>query len=124
MPSPISLCSKMPKGLAFEIADHILIRGWADFHDLLPVVRIDHGVEGEEYEEAIAFHIGINPLCQLIIWRNEDAVFVQPLIGRMQRYNTVCEALEGLLLTKCVLLTDITATAWSRFDNILRTNSK
>ena len=74
----------LPKGLSFEIADLLLVSHWADRHDYLMVVHLDHGVEGEEYEEMIAFHKGMSPLCRLIMWRNADAVFIQPLLGRRQ----------------------------------------
>ena len=46
----------VPTGLAFEIADLMLLQGWADFHDVQMVVELDHCVEGEEYEEVIAFY--------------------------------------------------------------------
>ena len=44
-----------PTGLAFEIADLMLLQGWADFHGVQMVVELDHCVEGEEYEEVVAF---------------------------------------------------------------------
>ena len=46
----------VPMGLAFEIADLMLLQGWADFHDVQMVVELDHCVEGEEYEEVVAFY--------------------------------------------------------------------
>ena len=45
-----------PTGLAFEIADLMLLQGWADFHEVQMIVELDHCVEGEEYEEVIAFY--------------------------------------------------------------------
>jgi iron(III) transport system permease protein len=79
---------------------------------VLASVRLDHGAEDEEYEEMIAFHSKVNFRCRLIMWRNAEAVFVQPLIGRRRRYNSVCDALEFMLPTKQVVLTDIKATFW------------
>jgi hypothetical protein len=121
MTASISLCSKAPKGLAFEIADHLLIRGWADLHDFLAEVRLDHGVEDEEYEEVIAFHTGVNRQCRLIVWRNKDAVFVQPLLGRTQRFGSVCDALENLIPAKHVLLTDIKEVYWPTLQCVSKT---
>ena len=46
----------VPMGLAFEIADLMLLQGWAEFHDVQMVVELDHCVEGEEYEEVVAFY--------------------------------------------------------------------
>jgi hypothetical protein len=59
--------SRPPKGLAFDIADLLLIGSWAALHGLGMSVRLDHGAEDEEYEEVIAFRAEINPLARLIM---------------------------------------------------------
>src|SRR4051794_4191685 len=100
------------KGLAFAIADLRLIQSWAEFHRCRISVRLDHGTPDEEYEEVIAFHARKSPLCHFIMWRDTHAVFVQPLVGRMQRYRTVSAALESLRPKPRIKLTDITATTW------------
>jgi hypothetical protein len=88
---------RLPKGLAFEIADLVLIKGWADGNNFHMSVRLDHGAAvDEEYEEVIAFQTEISPLYRLIMWRNAAAVFVQPLVGRGKRYDSVADALESL----------------------------
>jgi hypothetical protein len=51
---------------------------------------------GEEYEEVVAFHTRLSPLCRLIMWRNAAWVFVQPLVGVRAQYNSVCDALASL----------------------------
>jgi hypothetical protein len=101
-----------PRGLAFEIADLSLMRSWADLHDCPTSVRLDHGADGEEYEEVIAFAADTSSHYKLIIWRNAVAVFVQPLIGRMRRYGSVAKALDSINLKPRIVLTDITATSW------------
>jgi hypothetical protein len=101
-----------PKGLSFEVKDLVLIRDWADLHDVIVAVRIDHGTTGEEYEEVIAFHTRLSPVCLLIMWRNAEAVFLQPLLGERQQYGWVGDALASLRLKHRVILTDITAIAW------------
>jgi hypothetical protein len=101
-----------PRGLAFEIAELALMRSWADSHDCRMSIRLDHGADGEEYEEVIALEADTSSHCQLIIWRNAVAVFVQPLIGRMRRYGSVANALDSLDLKPRIVLTDITATSW------------
>jgi hypothetical protein len=85
-----------PKGLAFEVADLAFIRDWADLHDCRMVLRLDHGINGEEYEEVIAFHGKTSTHCYLIMWRNVLAVFVQPLIGRVRHYGSIAEALDSI----------------------------
>jgi hypothetical protein len=96
-----------PRGLAFDITDLFLVRSWADLRDCRMSVRLDHGADGEEYEEVIAFEADTSSHCQLIIWRNAVAVFVQPLIGRMRRYGSVAKALDSLDLKPRIVLTDL-----------------
>jgi hypothetical protein len=105
------VCFGMPKGLAFDIPDLILANSWAELNDFRMVVRLDHGAEDEEYEEILAFHNDIS-LCNMIMWRNMDAVFVQPLVGKRQRYSSVAEALGSVVPKQPVVLTDISATTW------------
>ena len=104
---------RLPKGLAFEIADLVRLRRWADCHAFRMLVCLDYGAAvDEEYEEVIAFQTDVSPLYRLIMWRNATAVFVQPLVGRGKQYGSVADALKSLLPTPHFRLTDITATAW------------
>jgi hypothetical protein len=85
-----------PKGLAFEIADLILVRKWADRHNFRMSLRLDHGAAvGEEYEEVITFQTNTSPLYRLTMWRNAETVFVQPLVGRGKQYRSVVAALTA-----------------------------
>jgi hypothetical protein len=103
----------LPKGLSFEIADLILVRSWADWHGLRAVVQLDHGTAvDEDYEEIIALQTMEPVRCRLIMWRNAEAVFVQPLVGRRKRYGSVAGALKSLLPERRNVLTDIVAAAW------------
>ena len=104
--------SRLPKGLAFEIADLILMKGWADVHNFRMVIRLDHGTVGEEYEEVIAFHPEMSSPCLLIIWRSMKAVFVQPLIGRRRRYGSVAAAIGSMAARPRTILSDISAPTW------------
>jgi hypothetical protein len=101
-----------PKGLAFEIEDLVLVREWTERNEVRFTIRLDHGSEDQEYDEVIVFHTNANLYCSLIMWRNSEAVFVQPSIGHMLQYQSVGGALEGLPVREAVVLTDITATAW------------
>jgi hypothetical protein len=76
------------------------------------VVRVDHCAEDEEYEEVIEIHCGTSSASRLIMWRNGEAVFVQPLLGRKQEYSSVAEALEYLFPKQREVLTDIVAWTW------------
>jgi hypothetical protein len=91
------LSPNAPTGLAFEIADLMLLQGWADFHDVQMTVELDHCVEGDEYEEVIAFYAKDSQLRRWILWRSSGEIIVQPLIGRSRRFVSVADALESLI---------------------------
>jgi hypothetical protein len=87
-------------------------RGWATFHNLTMVVRVDHGSEDEEYEEVIELGWGTRSRAHFILWTNSEAVFVQPMPGKMHRHASLAEALESLPVQHAMVLTDIAATVW------------
>jgi hypothetical protein len=91
----------VPKGLSFEISDLVHARDWATFNNLHMSIRLDHGAEDEEYEEVIEFQAAAGSLSKWIIWRNAEAVFVQPLLGRRSKYASVIDALERLFPKRC-----------------------
>ena len=107
---PVVHLPSAPKGLSFKVSELILVRNWSAENNLRMVVRLDHGSEAESYEEVLAFHVGNSRLCRWIMWRDADAIFVQPLIGRIQRYGSVAEAFEALATKPAVVLTDIVKT--------------
>jgi hypothetical protein len=102
------------RGLSFRIADLVLLRSWAEAQGLSMTIHLDHGVEGEEYEEVVALSRTDRSLSQWIIWHDGHAVFVQPLIGRTQCHASVAEVVEALSPKLAVKLTDIQATHWPR----------
>lgn len=99
MPRPL-ISRPAPTGLAFEIGDLVLLKGWADFHGLQMVVELDHCVEGDEYEEVVAFYASKSRLRRWILWRSAEEVVVQPLIGRSMRFACVADAIESLVPEK------------------------
>ena len=46
----------VPAGLSFEVGDLILLRSWAEFHELRMVVELDHRGADGEYEEMVAIY--------------------------------------------------------------------
>jgi hypothetical protein len=91
------IAPNMPMGLAFEIPDLLLLQGWAEFHNVQMVVELDHCVEGEEYEEVVAFYSKDSQLRRWIVWRAASQIVVQPLIGRSCRFASVADALDSLI---------------------------
>jgi hypothetical protein len=95
----LRIAADPPIGLAFEIADLMLLQGWAKFHDIRMVVELDHWVEGEEYEEVVAFYAKDSSLRRGILWRSAKDIVVQPLIGRTCRFGSVAGALDSMFKT-------------------------
>jgi hypothetical protein len=83
------------KGLAFDIADLLRIQSWAGQNAVCMNVLLDHGVEGEEYEEVIAFRTDATA-CFLLMWRDQNTIFAQPMPGRQQCFSSVSAALSRL----------------------------
>ena len=104
--------SRVLKGLSFDIPDLILIENRLTAHNLRMVVRLDYGSDVEEYEEVLAFYFGTSPQWRWMMWRNASAVFVRSIDGRSRRYRSAAHAIEALVRTGDVVLTDIKATHW------------
>jgi hypothetical protein len=99
-------------GLSFSIAELTLVEAWAEAHGLQMVVRLDHGSETEEYEEVIAFRTTWGRPRRTIMWRDYEAVYVQPMIGRTRRHRTVAEAIATMAPRPTDVVTDVTALRW------------
>jgi hypothetical protein len=95
-----------PTGLAFPISDLLLLRGWADRYDIIMTIELDHRVDGEDCEELIAFRTDVNSSSFLLIWRDAEAIFVQPLVGRKLRFTSVSHLLERLVFAQPAGVTD------------------
>jgi hypothetical protein len=100
---------RLLKGIAFEIAELVLIKSWADARNTRMVVRLDYTMDSEEYEEVIAFYPETSAASPLIMWRTETSVCVLPVIGPRRRYRTIAKALENPAMDKMpsTILTDI-----------------
>ena len=93
-----SLSRPLPRGLAFEISDLRMLLSWAEAQAMRMVVELDHCVEGDEYEEVLAFYDGDGAGLRLwTIWRSVDHFVVVPMNGRAWRSSAVPEALAELL---------------------------
>ncbi len=89
--------ANLPAGIAFDIEDLILTRIFAMLNQFNMVIRLDHGIEEEEYEEVIEFHSTKRRGCWVLMWRDATGIFVQPVLGRRRRHASVAEALKSLL---------------------------
>jgi hypothetical protein len=85
----------IPAGLAFEVADLILLQSWAEFHELRMNVELDYCDADGEYEEMVAIYAGGNHVVRWLLWRAGE-IIVQPMIGRRIRCPSVAKAIEIL----------------------------
>jgi hypothetical protein len=86
-----------PAGIAFELADLLLVRAWAEFHDLRMAIELDYCAGGEEYEEILEFYTRNSVFRRWMIWRDASGIVVQPMMGRPLRFDCVSDALEHLI---------------------------
>ncbi|HXA21212.1 MAG TPA: hypothetical protein VNW90_02850 [Acetobacteraceae bacterium] len=93
----LRIASKPPVGLAFEIADLILLQGWAEFHNVRMVVELDNCLQDEVYEEVVAFYDADCSLRRWNLWRSTRGIVVQPLYRRTCHFGSVSDALDNLL---------------------------
>jgi hypothetical protein len=98
----VSSCFTL-KGLSFDTSDLQAIKIWAERNELRMAIRLDHGVDDEEYEEVIALHTGAE-VCLLLLWQDENVVFAQRLPGPTLRFTSVSEALSRLCVKRSALV--------------------
>jgi hypothetical protein len=86
-----------PTGLAFDVSDLLMLRAWAEFHDLRMTIDLDIATDTEEYEEIVNIaDAGVN-YRRWLIWRSADGIVVQPRLGRQMLFDAMVEALDMLI---------------------------
>jgi len=91
------LSFKVPTGLSFDIPDLVMMRGWADFHDLRLAIDLDVCADGDEYEELLGLYDPKRAFCRWMIWRSCDGIVVQPAMGRTMLFDHMADVLEILI---------------------------
>lgn len=89
---------RSPKGIAFEVEDLDRLMAWSQAHGLRMVVELDVEVEGDEYEEVLAFYEpGILSLRRWLMWRSRDYFAIQSMNrGPCRRALCVSHLMEEL----------------------------
>jgi hypothetical protein len=95
---------------AFDVADLLIARGWADFHDLAMTVRLDSGHGPVRPEETLAFTPAGADAPLWLMWRERDTVVVQPAAGHPMRFGRLADALGDLIPEAPPALTDLHPT--------------
>jgi hypothetical protein len=88
---------KTPTGFSFEVPDLLMLRGWADFHDLRMTIELDLCADGDEYEEMLGLYDASRAFRRWMIWRSCDGIVVQPAMGRAMLFDDMADVLEMLI---------------------------
>lgn len=83
-----------PEGLAFDIPDLMMMRGWADYHNLPLTLSLDTVIDGAEYEEYVI--IGDGQRCWHL-WRLADGIAVRSAGSKAVLFAEMPDALDLLI---------------------------
>ncbi len=86
-----------PVGIAFSVPELLILRAWAEYHDIRVVLELDHCVDGAEYEEVVALYPPGLSLRQWTLWRSRDGVVVEPRHGRAFKGACISELVQALM---------------------------
>jgi hypothetical protein len=89
--------AKLPTGLSFEIPDLLMLRGWAEYHDLRMAIDLDVCVDADEYEELLGLYDRSCAFRRWMIWRSCDGIEVQPAMGRRMLFDRMADVLDVLI---------------------------
>lgn len=88
---------KIPTGLSFDVPDLLMLRGWAEFHDLRMAIDLDVCADGDEYEELLGLYDKDRAFRRWMIWRSCEGIVVQPAMGRPMVFDFMGDALDMLI---------------------------
>lgn len=87
----------IPTGLSFEVPDLLMLRAWAEYHELTMTMDLDTFTGTEEYEEIVNLSEPGSPHHRWMIWRSADGIVVQPRLGRAMLFDVMADALDLLI---------------------------
>lgn len=89
----------VPAGLSFDLPDLLMLRAWADYHDLHMTLALDTVIAGAVYEEFVTLTDARRPDGRWGIWRAADGIVVQGTSGDARLFAMMADALELLIPT-------------------------
>ncbi len=88
---------RVPTGFSFDVPDLLMMRAWADFHELRMGIDLDVCADGEEYEELLGIYDKDRAFRRWMIWRSCEGIMVQPAMGRRMSFDFMADALELMI---------------------------
>jgi hypothetical protein len=86
-----------PTGLSFDVPDLLMVRAWAEYHDLRMTIDLDTFTGSDEYEEIINLSEASSPHHRWMLLRSADGIVVQPRLGRPMLFDMMADALDLLI---------------------------
>jgi hypothetical protein len=86
-----------PTGLSFDVPDLLMVRAWAEYHDLRMTIDLDTFTGTDEYEEIIHLSETGSPHQRWMLTRCVDGIVVQPRLGRPMLFDMMADALDLLI---------------------------
>ena len=84
------------EGISFSIPELMLITGWAQYHEFQMSIELDWHVDQTEYEEVITLRLPDHPGPNWLLWRTEQYIVLQPMVGRARRFDDISAVLEAI----------------------------
>ncbi len=84
------------EGISFSIPELMLMTAWAQFHEFRLNIELDWHVDQTEYEEVITLRLPDRAGPLWLLWRTEQSIVLQPMVGRARRFDDVSDALEAI----------------------------
>jgi hypothetical protein len=88
---------RLPTGFSFDVPDLLMLRAWADFHELRMAIDLDVCADGEEYEELVGLYDKDRAFRRWMVWRSCEGIMVQPAMGRRMLFDYMADALELMI---------------------------
>ncbi len=87
----------IPTGRSFDVPDLLMLRAWADFHDLRMTIDLDVCAEGDEFEELLGVYDKDRAFRRWMLWRSNEGIVVQPAMSQTMLFDTMGDVLEVLI---------------------------
>ena len=94
MNRPPRLLTALPMGLAFELADLVMVQGWSSSTNSAWSWNWTIPPKARNTRRSWPFTPEDSSFRRWMVWRGASDIVVQPMMGRASRYASVAEALE------------------------------
>lgn len=98
-------------GAAFDLADLMPLRAWAEFHGLRMDVDLGHCLDGAACDEIVVLAERHSPL-RWMLWRSVSGIVLQPMLGHGREFASMSDVLTALHPAETEELQDLRIDHW------------